>query len=576
MFSKKASLALMALIAIVSIVAAQCAPATPPPPPPTAAPAVTEAPTKAAATEAPTIAPAATEAPTVAPAATEAPTAAAAPTEAAARKNVFIYAHPTSFPNLDPAKSYSNDSVVMSNCYETLTFYNPPGSKELISPVLATSWEHNADATEWVFHLRKDVTFHDGEPFNAKAVKYSVENTKKLGVGAAYIWDSVKEIETPDDYTIKFNLSYPAPLDLISSSGYAAWIYSPKAYEEKGSDWFEAGHCAGTGPYTIESYERGSRLVMTRNEKYWGGWREGQFEKVVFEISEDPVVLQQKIEAGTADFTYQIPPDNIAALRSRSDLVVYTNPSYQNLVGLLNTQKPPLDNKLVRQALSYSFPYKQFIEGVMKGRATQARGPVPAAMWGHGKDILQYSYDLDKAKALLAQAGHPNGGFSLLMTYATGDMDEQQVGELWKAELAKLGITLEVQGMNWEAQWDLSKSDPKKAQDIFVMYWWPDYMSPYSFLRSMFHSEETILFNLCYYRNPEYDEMIDTADKLSGSDRDKAAEMFIKAQETLVEDAVSLFFYDVENTHLARADVKGYVDNPAYPHVVFIYQLTRG
>jgi len=499
----------------------------------------------------------------------------AKPTEEPATSNVFIYAHPTTFPDLDPAVSFSNDSAVVSNCYETLTFYNPPGSDKILSPVLATSWETNDDATEWTFHLREGVTFHDGEPFNAAAVKYSIEKTMELGMGASYIWDPVQEIKAVDDYTVKFKLSYAAPLDLIASSGYGAWIYSPKAYEEHNSDWFNEGHCVGTGPYTIESRERGSRLVMTRNENYWGGWHKGQFDKVVFEISEDPVVLQQMIEAGTADFTYNIPPDNLAALDARDDIVVYTNPSYQNLLGLLNTQKPPLDDKLVRQALSYSFPYAQFIKGVMQGRATQARGPVPAGMWGHSDDLFQYHYDLNKAKDLLTEAGYADGGFDLLYTFATGDMDEQQLGEVWKAELAKLGINLEVRGMTWEAQWDLAKSDPQNAQDIFAFYWWPDYVSPYSFLYNMFHSEDEILFNLGYYRNPEYDKMIDTANALSGSDRAKATELFIQAQETLVDDAAAIFFYDIANTHLARSNIKGFVDNPAYPHVVFAYQLTR-
>ncbi len=463
----------------------------------------------------------------------------------------------------------------MANCYEGLTFYNPPGSAEILSPKLAVSWESNPETTEWTFKLREGVKFHDGEPFNAEAVKYSIEKTKELAVGAAYIWDPVQEIQVVDENTVTFKLSYAAPLDLIASANYAAWIFSPKAYEEKGADWFNEGHCAGTGPYTIESYERGSRLVMGRFADYWGGWKEGQFEKVVFELIEDPVVLQQKIESGEADFTYQVAPDNLPALRNNPDLVVYSNPSFQNLVGLLNTVKPPLDNKLVRQALSYSFPYEQFIQGVMGERATQSYGPVPVGMWGQSKDVPQYQYDLEKAKALLTEAGYPDGGFKLLMTFATGDQDEQQVGELWKAELAKLGIELEIQGLNWEAQWDLGKSDPQKAQDIFVMYWWPDLISPYSFLRSMFHSEDETLFNLAYYKNPQFDELIDQANEISGSDREKATQMFIEAQKMLVDDAVSLFFYDLANIHIARADVKGFVDNPAYPHVVFVYSLTR-
>jgi peptide/nickel transport system substrate-binding protein len=245
------------------------------------------------------------------------------------------------------------------------------------------------------------------------------------------------------------------------------------------------------------------------------------------------------------------------------------------MLGLINTQKPPLDDPLVRQALSYSFPYQQMIEGVMGDRATQAHGPVPAGIWGHSDDLHQYSYDLDKARELLTEAGYPDGDFDLVYTFATGDLEEQTAGEIWKAELAKLGINLEVQGMNWESQWDLGMSDPQNAQDVFVMYWWPDYVSPISWLYGMFRTEEETLFNLGYYSNETVDELIDTADALSGSDREQASNLFIEAQEILVEDAAAIFFYDMANTHVARTDINGFVDNPAYPHVVFVYNLSR-
>ena len=502
----------------------------------------------------------------------------AAPDEAEEEEpdqNIFVYATTTTFPDINPATSFSNDSVITSNCYETLTFYNPPGSTEIISPKLAESWETNDDSTIWTFKLREGVTFQDGEPFNAEAVKGAIENTMEIGAGAAYIWAPIESIEAVDEYTVQFNLSYAAPMDLVASAGYSAWMYSPTAYAENGADWFNEGNCAGTGPYKIDSYDRGSRLIMTRNEDYWGGWSDGQFDTVVFEVVEDPVVRQQKIEAGTADFTYDVPADNLASLESRDDVTVYTNASFQNLVGLFNTQKPPLDNPLVRQALSYTFPYDQFISAIMGDRAVQARGPVPSAIWGHNEDMLQYSYDVDKARELLAEAGVADGGFDLLFTYATGDLDEQQIGELWKAELAKLNINLELQAMTWEAQWDLGLSDPQNAQDVFVMYWWPDYVTPTTFLFNMFLTEEETLFNLGYYSNTQFDDLVLEADALTGSDQAEAANLFGQAQEILVDDAAAMFFYDLANTHLARSDVKGFVDNPAYPHVVFVHDLSR-
>ncbi len=539
------TLSILALLMAITMVLAQCAPAA------------TPTPTKAPPT------------PTPVP-----PT----PVPTVAKENVAVYAHVTTFPDIDPSISFSNDSVITSNAYETLVWYNPPGSEEVLRPGLAERWETNEDATEWTFYLRQGVKFHDGTDLNAEAVKYSIDRTMEMGVGAAYIWDPVEAINVIDDYTVQFKLKYPAPLDLIAASGYGAWIFSPSCIEAQGdkiSEWLNEGHDCGSGPYMIESRERGQRLIMKKFDDYWGGWQPGQFDRIVFEVVEDPTVRQQMIEAGEADVTYELPRENLDSLDARDDVTVYTNPSFQNLLGLLNHRKPPLDNVKVRQAISYAFPYKQFIESVMQGYAVQAHGPVPTGMWGFSEELFQYYHDLDKAKELLAEAGYPEGGFKLLMTYATGDLDEQQVGELWKAELAKLGIELEVQGMAWESQWDLAKSDPTKAQDILVFYWWPDIVSPYCFLHGMFHCEEEILFNLGYYCNPEFDEMIDKANELSGSDREEAERLFIEAQKMLIENADAVFFYDVANTHILRSDIKGYVDNPAYPHVVFFYQLSR-
>jgi peptide/nickel transport system substrate-binding protein len=399
-----------------------------------------------------------------------------------------------------------------------------------------------------------------------------------LGLGAAFIWDAVEEVNVIDDHTVEFKLSYAAPLDLVAAAGYGAWIFSPtciKAQGENASEWLNEGHDCGSGPYMIESRERGTRLVMTYFEDYWGGWKEGQFGKIVFDIVVDPVVQQQMIEAGEASAAYALPRVNLEALDARDDVTVYVNPSFQNLVGLFNMKKEPTNNKLVRQALSYAVPYQQIIDGVMLGQATQAHGPVPAGMWGFSEDLFQYTHDLDKARELLAEAGYPEGGFDLLMTFATGDLDEQQVGELWKAELAKLGINLEVRGMEWEPQWDLAMSDPLAAQDIFVMYWWPDYITPYTYLFNMFHCEEEILFNDGYYCNPEFDELIDKGNELAGSDRAEAERLFIEAQKILIEDAAAAFFYDLPNDHELRSDIKGYADNPAYPHIIFVYKLSK-
>ena len=231
---------------------------------------------------------------------------------------VLVYANPTTFPDLDPSTGFSNDSAVVSNVYETLTRYAPPGSNPQVQPLLATSWSTSADGLTWTFKLRPKVKFHDGTPVNAAAVKYSIERTQKLGQGAAFIWDPVNTITAVDDLTVEFTLSYQAPLDLIASSGYGAWIMSPAATEGKDNGWFNAGHDAGSGPYRIDSYEKDQRAILKRFDGYWGGWKPGQFDTVILKVAEDATARQQMIQSGEADYTYTIPTENLPAVGSMS------------------------------------------------------------------------------------------------------------------------------------------------------------------------------------------------------------------------------------------------------------------
>ena len=495
-------------------------------------------------------------------------------TTVAQDRNVFVYGHPVAFPNLDPSSGNSNENVVMGNVYETLTFYNAPGSDEILSPKLAVSWGASEDSLTWTFNLRDGVTFHDGAAFNAEAVKKALDRTITIGEGSSWIFAPIESIEAVDELVVQFNLSYPAPLDLVLSAGYAAWIMSPNAADQDNA-WFNDGSAAGTGPYMITSNEPSQRMILQAYPDYWGGWSDDQFDTVVFEIVEDSTVLEQMIRSGDADFTYSLPFDNYGPLADARGVSVVVTPSFQNLLILLNTVREPTNNKLVRQALSYSFPYADVVSSLYAGLGTQARGPIPANMWGHGTDLLQYSHDLDKARELLAEAGYPDGGFSLVYTHVASDLDEQQVGELWRPSLAEIGVDLEIRGLAWQAQWDLAIHDPASAQGAFGFYWWPDYITPNSWLTGMFVSEDEPFFNLSYYSNPEFDDLIASASTTSGTDRAAAEDMYMQAQELLLEDAAAIFVVDLPDIHVIRDNISGYANNPGYPHVVFFYDLTR-
>lgn len=491
------------------------------------------------------------------------------------KPKIAFYAYNT-IPILDwdPSIEFSNGILALHNVYETLLKYDPLEDK--IIPVLATDYTKSEDGLFWTFHIRKGVKFHDGTDLNAEAVKFSIERTMKLGKGASFIWEPVKEINVKDDYTVEFVLKYPTALDLITASAYAAFIMSPKAVQSHPEGWLTQGNEAGTGPYKLESFKMGEEVVLTKFDDYWQGWEDNKFDKVVIKKIPETATRRQLAEKGEVDITMGLTYEDISALKNSEVVDIVESPSFENLIFLFDTQQKPLDNVLVRQALSYAFPYEDVVNYTMGSYARQSKGCVPYGLWGHGEDLKQYKYNLGKAKELLSQAGYPNGGFKVVLTYASGDENEKKAAELYKAELAKLNVELEIRGMPWESQWEMARNnDPKKRQDIYVMYWWPDVASPYTYLYTLFHDREDILYNLSYWKNKDFDKLVDEGLEISGIDRNLAAKKYIQAQEILIEEAPAIFAYDKKYVRVINKTFKGYKDNPAYPHVVFFYDTYR-
>ena len=175
------------------------------------------------------------------------------------------------------------------------------------------------------------------------------------------------------------------------------------------------------------------------------------------------------------------------------------------------------------------------------------------------------------------KAGYPNGGIKLSLFYTAGDQQMRRVAELWKAELAKLNVELEVRGMPWDAQSEMGhRTNPDERQDIYVLYWWPDYAHPHSFMSSQYETLEPPVYNFSYYNNPIYDRMIKVANSQSAVDLSEGINLYMEAQSLLMEELPGLTIYDVDYVRAKRKSLKGYVDNPAYAHVVFWYDCYRG
>jgi peptide/nickel transport system substrate-binding protein len=487
-------------------------------------------------------------------------------------KDTLIYAAYADIKDWDPSAAFSLEVIMLVSVYEPLVWYNPPGSAEQLKPALATSWEKSADGLTWTFHLRKGVKFHDGEPFNAAAVKYSIERTMRMKKGAYYIWSAVNEIKVVDDNTVQFILKEPAPIDLIASSQYGAYIFSPKA-GEKGTDWFMQGNAAGTGPYRVESWEKSQQVVLSKFDDYWGGWSGSHFDRVILKIVLEKSTQVQMIKSGEADFASLIPVDALQALRKAPGVEVLTPTSWKNSMFLINTQKFPTDNINIRKALCYAWDYDAVINSIYNGLATKAEGPVPKTMWGHNPDLPNYTFDLDKAAQLIEQSGIPKEKLQLSLAYIATSQEYENCAQLLQANLAKIGVQLELLPGPWGTIWEKAKN-LDTAPNLQSMTWWPTYPTPSDWLIGMFKTEKKTLFNLSHYSNPTVDALLDEGVKMEAVDRDAAIKAYREAQRIIVEDAAGIFYADILTRTVKRASVKGFTDNPAYSGI-FYYQLYR-
>jgi peptide/nickel transport system substrate-binding protein len=475
----------------------------------------------------------------------------------------------------DPSTAYSNEIIAMSNMYETLTRYD--SATQSVKPMLATSWTSSKDGKTWTFTIRNGVKFHTGRAMTSADVKASIQRTMKLNQGAAYIWGSVKSIDTPDPQTVVFRLKYAAPLDLIASADYAAYIFDTKASGSQDlGKWFESGHEAGTGPYQLSSWNKGQEVELRLKAfaDYWGGWTGTHYSNLVYRVVPSATTAAQLLRSNQVTWVEQMTPQLWQSFQNQSGFSTASSSSWQTLLAMLNTKSGPLADVRLRQAVSDAIDWTGAM-AALHGSAQLLSGVIPPGLWGHTNG-LEPKTDVPKALSLLKQAGYGPGGnpLSLTLTYTQGDATEQLLGSLIKADLAKVNIGLSVQGLAWPTQWAKAKSsDAAQRQDMLLFYWWPDYADPYSWFINLFHTESPPYFNLTYYSNPSLDSMMQRAEVLAGTSRTTSIGIYKQMQQLLHQQVPAISASTVVYQRAMLSSVQGFVDNPAYPNVVFVYDL---
>lgn len=484
---------------------------------------------------------------------------------------------------LDPDDGYSSDLANHYRLsYNKLVRHPRRHMATDIEGELATSWDMSPDAMTWTFELRDDVTFHDGTPFNATAVKFHVERTQGMYLSPAWMYDKVDSVEVVDTYTARFHLNMPYQQFLEQMAGaWGNWIVSPTAVEKHKTaddpwahEWF-LENIAGTGPFVLDHWTREQELLYVRYDDYWEGWDGKHVDKVLLEIVPEAATIRIMLEAGDLDFQmhWGLSPSDKLAVAESPDVELYKSTSTNNLMIFFNYQKSPTNDVKVRQAISYSIDYQAICDDIMLGSATPGQGVLPKALKGHDPTLHQYTKDHTKAADLLEEAGYTLGSAGeglrmepLTLMYWTGNEEQRKISEYMQSELAKIGVPIVIEHLLYTAMMDMVHGDPQEAADMIFLYWYPDYADPDSYTMGMLWSEAW--WNMGMYNDDRMDQLLDEAG--AETDQAKRTELNNEIQRIAVDEAWMIYLYDLDNWVVYRSWVKNYYYNPIY-HDTFDY-----
>jgi peptide/nickel transport system substrate-binding protein len=518
------------------------------------------------------------------------PQATASPAPLGRDRDTLVVAVDAFNADFDPASAYLlSEALIWRGIYESLVRLKGNSASE-VEPLLADTWDHNANATSWTFHLHPGVTFSDGTALDAAAVKTNYVRTIGLQLGTnsilgSFIADPAKDIVVVDPKTITFNLSSSTPhFDVVVAAQYGTGLASPKAFSDHSTGPKDQGHAwlqenaVGTGPYMIDKLTPGpsGEVDLVQNPTYWRGWDGSHFKKIIIRSVPEASTRRQLLESGEVDIAYAGSAEDTAAVRANQ---AFTVGNFKNLdmTYIILGEYGALAKPEARQAMNYLFPYDDFLNTVMKGTLERANGVFPDLLATHDDNVFKYTTDVEKAKTLFAAAGVAPGT-ELTYEYYTGFGKE--AGLVLQAQLEKAGMHLKLIEKEFSAMNADLTTDRPVAQRANMYYWgwWPDYNAPSDFSWILFNTDAAPdagpYYNSGYYKNAEVDKIIN--DGFSETDDTKLAASFKRAQDILVntDPAWIPVGQQLDDTYF-RNDIAGQVFNPLYILTWDYYALSR-
>ncbi len=453
-------------------------------------------------------------------------------------------------PGLDPTTNPSAiiDRVLYNNLFEGLVKFDRHGK---IVPALATSWEVSEDGRAYTFHLEKGVKFHNGQPFTAADVKYTLDLARdpenKTKTHKEYYKD-ISGLEAIDDHTVTITLNTVNSMffyDLARGDS----VILPKDMQPQMKT-----HPVGTGPFRFKEWVKGDHVTLVKFDQYY---RQGvpYLDEVNFKFIDTPPARNAALKAGDIDVIgYLASPETAIEFEKDPRFKIYSGVTTGDVIMSTNNSRKPFNDVRVRRAMAYAIDRRAIINGAMFGYGTPIGTHMSPANPNYLDLTWMYPYDPEKAKQLLAEAGYPNGFDAVIKLPPRYDYSKRS-GEIIADLFKKVGINLKIELIEWgqwvdrvysNADYDLTVIGHVEAFDIGI------YANPKYYFR---------------YDSPRFQEVIQ---KARGSvDPDTQMKLYATAQYILAEDAVNGFLFEAPSLPAMRKEVMGWwKDYPAIAHDV--------
>jgi peptide/nickel transport system substrate-binding protein len=477
-----------------------------------------------------------------------------------AASDTLVYATTEKVIDMDPANAYDFHTwEIFYNIYQGLYTY-PPGSTDLV-PALAESYEIGANGKEYTFKLREGVKFSDGTPFDANAVKWSVDRVIALkGDPSWLVTDFVDSVEVVDKHHVKFILKNAVAYfpSLVASCPY--FPVNPNIYPKdkiiRDPSELKGGKLVGLGPYEVVSFKRDQEIVMEANPNFYGP--KPKTKRIVIRYFADATTMRLALEKGEVDIVFKsLNPSDIADLE-KSDKVTTIKaqgPYIRYLCFLCAV--PPFNDKVLRQAVAAAINRPEVMQKVFLGQNAPLYSMVPMGMWSHTDEFKSVHGDgnVEKVKKLLASKGfNASKPFTFDLWYTPSHYGDTEVdmAAVLKDQLEKTGVMkVNVKSAEWATyrdQWH------NKQMQAYLLGWYPDYIDPDNYTAAFAGTAGSAGMGI-YFSDPEWDKILSQAQ--TETDHEKRVAIYKKIQKMWAEDVMTAPIFQGTLFMFTQKDVHG-------------------